>query len=292
MNIPQMVTSYEPFSEQPEYLDANRAFIGTLPIGSCANVLDLACGTGILSEMMWQARPPLRIVDIDLSRESLLLAQERLTRGGFLAGGQRDGGLAVGLVEASADALPICDSQFDAVVMGNAIHMLPDANLLLQEIRRVLHPGGWLAFNTSFFAGTYPPGTEKLYQQWIIEAMHFIKLRDEELRRNGQEGVRRVRGRGAAAHLKQWPSLEEWRDRLEHNGFRVHSHHERTVMMNQRSLESIGAYSGMASVLLSGYPVPLACEALQAASGPAFAALGLKVVPRLWLEVVAYVSNR
>lgn len=290
MDKPMIVTSYEPFSDEQEYLEANRAFINTLPIGSRADVLDLACGTGILSEMMLQTHPTLRIVNSDLSRESLLLTRSRLGRAGFLSSGQNGAGRSVGLVEASADTLPLRSARFDAVVMGNAIHILPDTDLLLREIRRVLRPGGLLAFNSSFYAGTYPPGTEKFYHQWLIEALRFIKLRDEELKREGKEGVRRVRGRAAAAFSKPWPTTQEWTDQLQRNGFRVESVYERTVMMNQRSFETVGAYAGLACVLLSGYPVPLACEALQAASGPAFAAVGMESVPRLWLEIAA-VSN-
>jgi ubiquinone/menaquinone biosynthesis C-methylase UbiE len=292
MDKPQIVTSYEPFSDEPEYLEANRAFINTLPIESCTDILDLACGTGILSDMMLQVNPSLRIVDSDLSHESLLLTRKRLTRAGLMSNGRRRGGQSIGLIEATADMLPMHDQEFDAVVMGNAIHIPPDTDRLLREIRRVLRPGGWLAFNTSFYAGTYPPGTEKFYHQWLIEALRFIKQRDEELKRNGQEGVRRVRGRAASAFSKQWPTVEEWRERLEKIGLRIHTHHERTVMMDRRSFETVGAYAGMACVLLSGYPIPLACEALQQASGPAFVALNMESVPRLWLEITAYVSDR
>jgi len=291
MNTPMIVTSYEPFSEEPEYLEANREFINHLPLESRTDVLDLACGAGILSEMMWQAHPALRIVQSDLSRESLLLTRDRLTRIGYLAQQKRDGGRSLGLVEATADTLPMHDDRFDAVVMGNSIHILPDTDLLLREIRRVLRPGGLLAFNSSFYAGTFPPGTEHFYQQWMIEALRFIKNRDEELKRGGQQGVRRVRGQAPAAFSKQWPTPAEWCERLEKHGFRIHSQHERTVMMNQRSFETVGAYTGMASVLLSGYPVTLACEALQAASGPAFAAVGLHTIPRLWLEIAAVAST-
>ena len=71
------------------------------------------------------------------------------------------------------------------------------------------------------------------------------------------------------------------------NGFEVQWYCHRTMIMNQRSLETVGAYSGLACVLLSGYPVELASEALQASAGPAFKALGFTEVRRLWLELVA-----
>jgi len=76
-------------------------------------------------------------------------------------------------------------------------------------------------------------------------------------------------------------------ERLDEAGFDVSSEKVRTVPLTQRSFEAIGAYAGFAQVLLSGYPVKLACEALQAAAAPTFEAAGIERVPRNWLEVVA-----
>jgi ubiquinone/menaquinone biosynthesis C-methylase UbiE len=273
-------TSYEPFSEEPEYLQVNREFIASLPLRGRARVLDLACGAGILSEMMFQRDPDVRIVQLDLSRESLQLTAGRLAAGAYL---DPVTPRSLGLIEASADVLPIATATMDGVVMGNAIHILPDPDVLLREIHRVMRRGGCFAFNTSFYAGTYPSGTEKLYHHWLIEALKLVSARAKANPTDAR--LRRVRaGRGRPS---PWPTKDEWRTRLERHGFELSSVHERTVMMTPRGLEAVGAYSGLASVLLSGYPVELACEALMAAAAPAFAAAGLKEAPRLWLEITA-----
>jgi len=57
--------------------------------------------------------------------------------------------------------------------------------------------------------------------------------------------------------------------------------------ISQRGLELVGAYGGLAEVLMSGYPVEVASECLQRAAGRAFERLGIESVPRNWLEVVA-----
>jgi len=49
----------------------------------------------------------------------------------------------------------------------------------------------------------------------------------------------------------------------------------------------VGAYCGLAEVLMSGYPVDIASECLQEAAGRAFNNLGLTEVDRYWLEVTA-----
>jgi hypothetical protein len=171
--------------------------------------------------------------------------------------------------------------------MGNSIHLLPDEEKLLAEVHRVLRRGGILAFNTSFYAGTMPKGTEIFYHEWMKQSLIYIKRRDEELRKQGLEGITRKRSTSRSAFSKRWPSEEDWTRMLTSQGLEVKNVCERTVMMNQRCFETIGAYAGLASVLFSGYPVDLASEALQETVEKSLAVVNMDVVPRLWLEVTA-----
>jgi len=287
--------TYEPYSNDPDYIAGNRGFIGELDLDVRGRVLDLACGVGTLSELMWEVNPRLEIVGVDLSHGALLIARERLRTS--LRRRQEehadDTGAARGeyrrarLVAASADAVPLADSSFDRVIMGHSIHMLADEDRLLEEVRRVLRPGGLFAFNTSFYAGTFVPGTESIYHDWIKDALAFMQRRDEELRDRGEPGIRRARGRVPPAFAKPWPSPEEWRARLSQHGFSARRVFVRTVRLTQYSFETIGAYAGFAEVMLSGYPVETACEALQAAAGVTLARAEIESVPRNWLEFAA-----
>ena len=131
------------------------------------------------------------------------------------------------------------------------------------------------------------PGTEKFNHEWMKQAARYLKRKDEEYRRQGLGGIRRKRGSKQRAFSKRWLSAEDWVEFLGRQGFRVKNVFERTVLMNQRCFETVGAYAGLASVLFSGYPVKLASEALQVTAGSALAAVGMEVVPRLWLEITA-----
>ena len=82
-------------------------------------------------------------------------------------------------------------------------------------------------------------------------------------------------------------SPEQWQELLNRYHLEIIQDKRRTVMLTQRSLETIGAYAGFAEVALSGYPVEMASEALQEASGIVFENLGITEIPRLWLEIVA-----
>jgi ubiquinone/menaquinone biosynthesis C-methylase UbiE len=301
--------SYEPFSREPEYIEANRAFIRALGLTRHMQILDLACGTATMTDLMlenlfapdgWDVLPGrgqldvngLRVVGLDLSRESLLLGQEHLAALGFLVRQKdlREPHEAVHLVDllkGTAESLPIADDSCDLVIMGNAIQLVGNRDALFSEVKRVLRPGGSFAFNTSFYAGTYCEGTEHVYLRWVQEASAYLARRSAELKAAGLPTIKRERGKTARAFSRPWLSSADYAREMEKHGLRVQNIHERTVMLNQRCFETIGAYAGLAKVLLSGYPVRLACEALEYAAGPTLEITGMPSVPRFWLEMVA-----
>ena len=287
-------TSYEPFSRQPEYIEVNRNFIQSLQLQNCHTVLDLACGTGTLTDFFVGSHPSMEIMGLDLSHESLVLARKHFMDLGFLMDNEKKHlkveehrNLKLLFLRGSADCLPFKEQIADAVIMGNSFHNLPDKHTLLHEISRVLKPNCIFAFNTSFFAGTYPPGTENLYHEWLKLALSYIEVKNEERRKQGIGDIPRKRGTSHQAFSRKWPTPEEFTQLLMKHSFEVKWVCHRTIMMNSRSFETVGAYAGLARVLMSGYPIKLACEALKAAASPAFDALGIKDVRRLWLEVVA-----
>ena len=285
-------TSYEPFSREPEYIEGNRGFVAELPLRAGATVVDVACGTGAISELMLAREPALTILGLDLSRESLALG-----RADFVAAGMQvrdDVVLArdaegvrsrVVLVEGNAEVLPFRSGIADLVFMGHSIHLPPHRDDLLREIFRVMRQGATFAFNSAFYAGSNPPGTEVFYRLWMAKALEYLSDKDASLRAQGDPGLKRQRGTNPP--MIPYLSPEEWKALLEQHGFQVVSTHERTIPMTQRAHETVGAYSGFARVMVSGYPVRLACEALVHAAGPAMAEAGYETLPKNWLEVVA-----
>lgn len=98
-------------------------------------VLDVATGTGRLPYFLLQ-EPSFngRVVGLDASGKMLAQAQQKL----------RPYGDRAALVRQSAQDLPFAAGGFDGVTCLEALEFLPDAVAALQEMVRVLRPGGAL----------------------------------------------------------------------------------------------------------------------------------------------------
>jgi ubiquinone/menaquinone biosynthesis C-methylase UbiE len=285
-------TTYAPFARDPAYIDGNRKFVAQLPLPPGALVVDIACGTGAISSAMLERQPSLTILGLDLSRESLTLGREQFLGAGleardglFLARDAAGTRARLMLVEANAEVIPFRSGIADLVFMGHSIHLPPRRDDLLSEIVRVMKPGATFAFNSAFYAGGNPAGTEVFYRLWMAKALGYIQEKDARLRAEGQPGIRRQRG--TSAPMIPYLAPAEWKALLEAHGLEVASMGERTIMMTKSAHEAVGAYSGFARVMVSGYPIELASEALVHAAGPAMDEAGYPTVPKNWLEVMA-----
>jgi demethylmenaquinone methyltransferase/2-methoxy-6-polyprenyl-1,4-benzoquinol methylase len=91
-------------------------------------VLDVACGTGILSShAQGVVGPEGLVVGLDLSAGMLRQARR---------GGVRH------LAQGDAERIPVASGQFDFLDMGYALRHVADLRATFQEFRRVLKPGG------------------------------------------------------------------------------------------------------------------------------------------------------
>ena len=105
--------------------------------GEANEVLELACGTGILTRHLRQQLPAsTRLVATDLNEPMLQYA---------IAKSEQNEGIE--WKQADACALPFPDGSFDVVVFQFGLMFVPDKSAALAEIKRVLRPNGQLIFN-------------------------------------------------------------------------------------------------------------------------------------------------
>jgi ubiquinone/menaquinone biosynthesis C-methylase UbiE len=263
-------------------------------LGDVRRFLDLACGPGVVSEMLVGFSPAAHLHGIDRDPAHVELAAARFralgyeVRNGYeLTSDVVNGRPVLTFAAGSADDLPFPESTFDCVTITNAIHLLADKEKLIEAIARVLRPGGVLGFTSAFYAGTLVEGTHAFYHEWIKSATVRINEIDGRLKAEGKPGIKRVRGTAGKAFQNPWLSQGEWMALLEKHGLAAIDVHERVLELDGSFFASIGAYSGLAETLLSGYPVDVACDVLQSTAEPALASVGRTKVPRNWLEVWA-----
>jgi SAM-dependent methyltransferase len=92
------------------------------------DVLEVACGTGQGLGLL-RSRAA-HVYGCDLSPENLAVARE-------------GNGNVQPLVRADAQVLPFASASLDAVILLEAIYFLPSSRKFMEEMRRVLRPGGW-----------------------------------------------------------------------------------------------------------------------------------------------------
>ena len=104
--------------------------------GNLDHVLDLAYGTGeVLFSVMNAAHARInRITGLDLAQEMLNVAEEKKEKTTY-----KD---KVSFVNASATDIPFDANSTDAITMAFGIRNVPDAQECLNEMYRVLKPGG------------------------------------------------------------------------------------------------------------------------------------------------------
>ena len=117
------------------------------------DVLDLGCGAGAPSTVRLAERH--RVTGVDISREQLRLARERLPD--------------AELVHADLASVEFPDASFDGVTSFYALGHLPREQLgdVFRSVRGWLRPGGW--FLTSLAAGDHADASG----EWLGVEMHF-----------------------------------------------------------------------------------------------------------------------
>jgi SAM-dependent methyltransferase len=114
---------------EPRAAAAADALLGLIPDGG-GRLLDVACGTGIVTRRLAAGRPGLRVTGVDLAHGMALRAAARLPGAVVLADSRR---------------LPFRDGTFDVVTSVWLLHLIEDpedVRAVCAEVARVLRRGG------------------------------------------------------------------------------------------------------------------------------------------------------
>ncbi len=104
-------------------------------------ILDIGCGTGYFTRLLRARFKRAEVVALDLSETMVRATRSAHARRLPWHGRNRH-------VAADAACLPLKEAQFDLVCSNLAMQWLPDPQAMMQEMRRVLAPGGLMLFST------------------------------------------------------------------------------------------------------------------------------------------------
>ncbi len=107
-----------------------RKMVGDRP----ARVLDVGCGTGLFACRLRSEMPNVQVFGVDLVAEMLNKGRDRWNR-------HRG---HVFPVQGDSERLPFASGVFDVVTCSNSFHHYPRQERAVQEMARVLRPGGRL----------------------------------------------------------------------------------------------------------------------------------------------------
>jgi ubiquinone/menaquinone biosynthesis C-methylase UbiE len=274
--------TFEAFASHNFYTEVNRSLVRHA-LASIAprlpniplTIVDMACGTGavtrlIAEEISSQGRQA-HIIGVDPSAEALRRAQK----------GMQGMEVKADFIQGVTSDLPNIVQNADAAFFCNAIHLLSDKLSAFRLIASILAPDGIFVCNSAFYNGTYVEGTERFYRLWTRRAVGWLRKEHPEAHLS----------REAKAMAMQQIDREGYICLLKEGGFCRVDAVEEQAMMTVDSYRDIGQYWLFIEGALPGIPLALGAQALEISAYQAGEELGLKDIPRNWLQIIAHKCN-
>ena len=139
--------------DDSSYMDT---FLSNLPTEFDGVLLDVPVGTGVFTSSLYARYPNATIIGVDLSMGMLHEAKNRFDREGLMN---------IRLIRANATYLPVRNGVVDTVLFMNGLHVFPDKQQAIAEMRRVLRK------QATLLACGYIEGVRKR-ADWVVR--HII----------------------------------------------------------------------------------------------------------------------
>ena len=165
----RMADVLETRGADPRQREMRQTFLADIAFPEGAEVLEVGCGTGVLTRVLAGLPAVGRVVGVDIA-ESLLDKARELAAD-------------IEFEQADARSLPFADERFDVVVFDSTLSHVPEPERAVREAFRVLRPDGLLAA----FDGDYATATVALAEhdplQTCVDAMLANSVTDRRVMR-------------------------------------------------------------------------------------------------------------
>ena len=138
---------YKDFSKEITNTISNKS-----KINSNKKVLELGCGTGIISFLLsnYDKRYNIQRYCLDFSINMLQIAKKRCPY----------------CVQSDMEAIPFKESYFDIIYIHSALHHFPSFKKIMEEVRRILKPDGILIIQE--------PPASKIKKDFLLRSLAFF----------------------------------------------------------------------------------------------------------------------
>ena len=135
-------------------------------------ILDIATGTGDFAIMLAKIKPE-KIVGLDISPGMLEVGKKKVKEKGLEN--------LIEMVLGDSENLPFADNSFDAITVGFGVRNFEDLDKGLQEINRVLRPGGIFVVLETSQPDKFPfKQLYKFHSKYIIPLLGSLFSKDKK----------------------------------------------------------------------------------------------------------------
>ena len=265
-------SSYAEFADQDFYKVSNSYLVEHCNIVPGNAVIDLACGTGAVTELILEKVQDIQesiVLGIDMSKDAIKESMDRLSNWK---------NVNLKFIQSKVEHLSeIVKIQADKIIFCNGIHMIQDKDSLIQQSKNLLNDKGIFAFNTAFFQGAVPQETESFYRRWMMKSLRTLK---------SEYGLSPKSDKDKVESRKQL-TPEEYTSLLEDNGFTVNEKILLPTPMTLNGFLTISEYEEFIDGAMPGVPIEKGKNSLKNGARIAFDELNLRSVPRNWLTIIA-----
>jgi demethylmenaquinone methyltransferase/2-methoxy-6-polyprenyl-1,4-benzoquinol methylase len=164
-----------------------------------AHALDLATGTGDIAFAL--ASRGARVVGLDITTRMIELAQSKIDRSA--------NSLAPHFLVGDMLALPFPDASFDIITTGYGLRNVPNLALAIQEIHRVLKPGGqMLSLDFNRPSNALVRAAYLVYLNSVGGALGWILHRDPDTYRYIPASIRQYPGAAAVVRMLEEQGMQ------------------------------------------------------------------------------------
>ena len=263
--------AFSDFANNKFYSAVNKTLIEVADLSNEKRVVDLACGTGMVTRQIANTLKDAKdsvIIAMDHSQDMLKIAAEEL---------KDISSTAVEFVESKVEEISgKIKDQVDVIFFCNAIHYVSNKDEILNEINNLLRVGGKLALNTSFYNGAHPPETELFARKWMIKSLRTLR-KEYGLKPEKSDKV----------ESRKQLTISDYEVLLQKHGFAIKTQIVNKIPVPLKGWIDISTFKDFISGVMPGVPLSEASKCLTTAVTQTFEDLNTTTIPRNWLNIIA-----